>query len=58
VLSAELARTAERLSSELDRTASALRSDKVDRSMLSTMLTDMAARVTGGPAPGKGSTKG
>jgi len=58
VLSAELARTAERLSTELDRTASVLRSDKVDRSMLSTMLTDMAARVTGGPAPGKGSTKG
>ena len=56
--SAELARTAERLTSELDRAASALRADKVDTTTLAGTLTEMAARLTGGGrAPGKGSTK-
>ena len=56
--SAELARTAERLTSELDRVASSLRADKVDITTLAGTLTEMAARLTGGGrAPGKGSTK-
>ena len=56
--SAELARTAERLTTELDRAESALRTDKVDISALAGSLTDMAARLTGGGRePSKGSTK-
>ena len=56
--SAELARTAERLTSELDRAESSLRADKVDTTTLAGTLTEMAARLTGGGrAPGKGSTK-
>ncbi|HMA23274.1 MAG TPA: hypothetical protein VKP00_04755, partial [Gemmatimonadaceae bacterium] len=56
--SAELARTAERLTSELDRAASSLRADKVDTTTLAGTLTEMAARLTGGGrAPGKGSSK-
>jgi len=56
--SAELSRTAERLTSELDRAASSLRADKVDSTTLAGTLTEMAARLTGGGrAPGKGSTK-
>jgi len=56
--SAELTRTAERLTSELDRAASSLRADKVDTTTLAGTLTEMAARPTGaGRAPGKGSTK-
>lgn len=58
LLSAELARTAERLTSELDRAASALRADKVDKTTLAGSLTEMAARITGGPPPGKDSAKG
>lgn len=56
--SAELSRTAERLTGELDRAASSLRADKVDTTTLAGTLTEMAARLTGGGrAPGKGSTK-
>jgi hypothetical protein len=56
--SAELARTSERLTTELDRAESALRADKVDISALAGSLTDMAARLTGGGRePSKGSTK-
>jgi len=56
--SAELTRTAERLTSELDRAASSLRADKVDTTTLAGTLTEMAARLTGGGrAPGKGSSK-
>src|ERR1043166_3825683 len=56
--SAELARTAERLTSELDRAASSLRADKVDTTTLAGTLTEMAARLTGGGrAPGKGGPK-
>lgn len=56
--SAELSRTAERLTSELDRVGSALRADKVDTTTLAGTLTEMAARLTsGGRATGKGGTK-
>lgn len=56
--SAELSRTAERLTSELDRAESALRADKVDTATLVGTLTDMAASLTArGGASGKGSTK-
>jgi len=56
--SAELTRTAERLTSELDRAASSLRADKVDTTTLAGTLTEMAARLTGGGrAPGKGGPK-
>ncbi len=63
-LSADLARTAERLTSELDRAAASLRADKVDTTTLAGTLTEMAARLTGaggggggGRASGKGSSK-
>ena len=46
--SAELSRTAERLTSELDRAAASLRADKVDTTTLAGTLTEMAARLTGG----------
>ena len=57
--SAELTRTAERLTGELDRAASSLRADKVDTTTLAGTLTEMAARLTGGgrATTGKGSTK-
>ena len=56
--SAELSHTAERLTSELDRAATALRTEKVDITALASTLTDMAARLTGGGRPtGKGSGK-
>jgi chromosome segregation ATPase len=56
--SAELARTAERLTSELDRAERALRADKVDIGSLATSLTDLAAHLTAnGSGSGKGSTK-
>jgi DNA repair exonuclease SbcCD ATPase subunit len=55
---AELSRTAERLTTVLDRAASALRAEKVDTTTLAGTLTDMATRLTGGGrAVGKGSTK-
>ena len=55
---AELTRTAERLTSELDRAASALRADKVDTTTLASTLTEMATRLTGGGrAAGKGNNK-
>lgn len=62
--SAELSRTSDRLTSELDRAASALRADKVDATTLAATLTDMAAKVTAAAAanggarpPNKGNTK-
>ena len=55
---AELSRTAERLTSELDRAESSLRAEKVDITSLAGTLTDMATRLTGGGhAAGRGSTK-
>jgi seryl-tRNA synthetase len=46
--SAELTRTADRLTSQLERAAAALRADKVDTATLAGTLTEMAARLTGG----------
>ena len=55
---AELSRTAQRLTTELDRAESSLRADKVDITSLAGTLTEMATRLTGGNrAAGKGSTK-
>jgi DNA repair exonuclease SbcCD ATPase subunit len=57
--SADLARTSERLTSELARAESALRTDKVDNTALAGTLIDLAARFSGGErAPGKGSSRG
>lgn len=59
--SAELARTSERLTSELARAESSLRADKVDTTTLAGTLTDMAARLTGSGAAraaGKSTSKG
>ena len=55
---AELARTSERLTSELARAESSLRSDKVDNTALAGTLIDLAARFSGGErAAGRGNTK-
>ena len=55
---AELARTSERLTSELARAESALRTDKVDNTALAGTLTDLAARFSGGErATGKGNSR-
>jgi hypothetical protein len=54
-LSADLSRTAQKLSTELDRSATALRAEKLDTSAFATALTDLAARLTGNAKPpGKG----
>ena len=57
--SAELSRTSERLTTELDRAASALRADKVDTTTLAATLNEMATKLTGGGGrpPNKGNTK-
>jgi chromosome segregation ATPase len=56
---AELARTSERLTNELARAESSLRTEKVDNTALAGTLTEMAARFAGGErAPGKGNNKG
>jgi len=57
--SAELSRTSERLTTELDRAASALRADKVDTTTLAATLNEMATKLTGGGGrpPNKGTTK-
>ena len=57
--SAELSRTSERLTTELDRAASALRADKVDTTTLAATLNEMATKLTGGTGrpPNKGNTK-
>ena len=57
--SAELSRTSERLTTELDRAASALRADKVDTTTLVATLNEMATKLTGGGGrpPNKGNTK-
>lgn len=57
--SAELSRTAERLTTELDRAASSLRADKVDTTTLVATLNEMATKLTGGGGrqPNKGNTK-
>jgi len=57
--STELSRTSERLTTELDRAASALRADKVDTTTLVATLNEMATKLTGGTGrpPNKGNTK-
>ena len=57
--SAELSRTSERLTTELDRAALALRADKVDTTTLAATLNEMATKLTGGGGrpPNKGTTK-
>jgi len=45
--SSELARTSERLSTELDRIGTALQTDKLDVAALVSGLTDLAGRLTG-----------
>jgi hypothetical protein len=57
--SAELARTSDRLTTELDRAASSLRADKVDTTTLAATLTEMATKLTGGGGrpPSKGNNK-
>lgn len=45
--SSELARTAERLSAELDRIGTALQTDKLDTAALASGLTDLVGRLTG-----------
>ena len=57
--SAELSRTSERLTTELDRAASALRADKVDTTTLAATLNEMATKLSGGGGrpPNKGTTK-
>jgi hypothetical protein len=48
---AELAKLGERLGAELQRSHQELKSTKTDRTALSTLFTELAARVGGGPAP-------
>lgn len=58
-LSADLAKTAERLTGQLDRIATTLQSEKLDTSALASGLTDLANRLTGnGSAPAKKTPKG
>ena len=49
-LSADLARTSEKLSSDLDRITTQLQSDKLDSSQLAAGLTELAGRLGNGPA--------
>ena len=49
-LSADLAKTGDRLASELDRITSQLQADKLDSSALAAGLTDLAARLGGAAA--------
>lgn len=51
--SGELARTGERLSTELDRITTALQTDKLDSSALITGLTELAGRLGGSGSTGK-----
>jgi hypothetical protein len=58
-LLAEVTRTAERISTELDRSTSTLRAEKVDKSVLATALTEVATKLTGnGHAAGSVRSKG
>ena len=50
---AELAKTGERLSAELDRITNGLRADKLDVAALVAGLTDLAGRLGGAASPGK-----
>lgn len=48
---AELAKLGDRLGAELSRSHQELSSSKTDRAALAALLNDMAARITGAPAP-------
>jgi hypothetical protein len=52
-LSADIARTSERLGSEMDRITGQLQADKLDSSALVAGLTDLAARLGGQSSPPK-----
>lgn len=54
----DLTKNGERLSGELDRISTALRSDKLDVAALVSGLTDLAGRLGGSPPAGKHSTRG
>ena len=57
-LSADLARTSERLAAELDRITSQLQADKLDSSALAAGLTELAGRLgNGGANPAKRAAK-
>ena len=57
-LSAELAKTAQKISAELDRSTTALRTEKLDTTALASALTEMASRLTGNHrASGKGQAR-
>jgi hypothetical protein len=62
LLSADMAKTAQKISAELERSTSALRADKVDTALLAAALGEMATRLTNGTdgakqaKPNKGST--
>jgi hypothetical protein len=48
----ELAKLGERLAAELARSHQELKSTKTDRAALSSLFSELATRVSGGPAPG------
>lgn len=50
---AELAKTGERLTADLDRITTGLRAEKLDVAALVAGLTDLAGRLGGAPSPGK-----
>ena len=53
----DLSKTSDRLSSELERIATSLKSDKLDVAALVSGLTDLAGRLGGSPPAGKHSTR-
>jgi uncharacterized membrane-anchored protein YhcB (DUF1043 family) len=54
-LSADLSRTSQKLTTELDRSATALRTEKLDTAAFAAALTEMVAKLTGSARPaGKG----
>jgi hypothetical protein len=56
--SSELARTSERITSELQRITTQLQAEKLDSALIATGLTDLAAKLTGGPNSGKKPARG
>ncbi|MEO7501763.1 MAG: hypothetical protein ABIW94_03905 [Gemmatimonadaceae bacterium] len=55
--STELARTSERITSELQRITTQLQSEKLDSAAIAAGLTDLAAKLTGGQTSGKKSAR-
>ena len=55
--SSELARTSERITSELQRITTQLQSEKLDSAAIAAGLTDLAAKLTGGQTSGKKSPR-